>query len=115
MTGRADDDLAGERSPLWLGLLSHAVLMVVAVVVLYPVLWVVRMALSPSQAFASGGERAVEMGGRGQNRGDTGEQDDLEVGDRLGWRGRSGGRRFRRWRRGAVQPQSGVGRRCRAQ
>lgn len=49
-----DDVAAGDRSPLWLGLLSHAVLMVVAVVVLYPVLWVVRMALSPSQAFASG-------------------------------------------------------------
>ena len=36
------------------GLASHALLIAVAVVVLYPVLWVVRMALTPSQSFASG-------------------------------------------------------------
>jgi arabinogalactan oligomer/maltooligosaccharide transport system permease protein len=33
--------------------LSHAVLIAVAGVVLYPILWVVRMALSPSQTFSS--------------------------------------------------------------
>ena len=33
---------------------SHAVLVLVAVVVLYPVLWVVRMALTSSQGFATG-------------------------------------------------------------
>ncbi len=49
------DDVAGDpgHHPL-LGLLSHAVLMMTAVIVLYPVLWVVRMALSPTQSFASG-------------------------------------------------------------
>ena len=54
MSKRADD-VAGDPGgrPL-LGLLSHAVLVTVAVVVLYPVLWVVRMALSPTQSFASG-------------------------------------------------------------
>ncbi len=45
---------AGDKQHPLLGLLSHVVLCAVAVVVLYPVLWVVRMALSPSQAFASG-------------------------------------------------------------
>jgi arabinogalactan oligomer/maltooligosaccharide transport system permease protein len=49
-----DVDLAGERRPWLWGLLSHAVLVTVAIVVLYPVLWVLRMALSPGQAFASG-------------------------------------------------------------
>lgn len=48
------DQAAGDRDHPLLGLLSHVVLCAVAVVVLYPVLWVVRMALSPSQAFASG-------------------------------------------------------------
>lgn len=33
---------------------SHALLVFVAFIVLYPVLWVVRMALTPSQAFAVG-------------------------------------------------------------
>ncbi len=33
---------------------THAVLVAAAVVVLYPVLWVVKMALSPSQGFAGG-------------------------------------------------------------
>jgi arabinogalactan oligomer / maltooligosaccharide transport system permease protein len=37
-----------------LAIASHAVLVVVAAVVLYPVLWVVRMALTPSQGFATG-------------------------------------------------------------
>ena len=47
-------DLAGERPPVVLAIASHAVLILVSIVVLYPVLWVLRMALSPSQAFASG-------------------------------------------------------------
>ena len=59
MSSKRDDSAAGGRAagdrehPL-LGVLTHVVLCAVAVVVLYPVLWVVRMALSPSQAFASG-------------------------------------------------------------
>ncbi len=53
----ADDngaDLAGEKPNPLLSIVSHGILIVVSVVVLYPVLWVVRMALSPSQSFASG-------------------------------------------------------------
>jgi arabinogalactan oligomer/maltooligosaccharide transport system permease protein len=49
-----DSDLAGEKPNPLLGLVSHVILIAVSCVVLYPVLWVVRMALSPSQAFASG-------------------------------------------------------------
>ncbi|MCP4500092.1 MAG: sugar ABC transporter permease [Deltaproteobacteria bacterium] len=48
---------SGERpgsSGKLLLVLSHALLLVVSVVVLYPVLWVVRMALTPSQSFAVG-------------------------------------------------------------
>lgn len=37
-----------------LGVLSHMILVGVSVIVLYPVLWVVRMALTPSQSFAMG-------------------------------------------------------------
>jgi arabinogalactan oligomer / maltooligosaccharide transport system permease protein len=48
------NEWAGQRSSFVRGLASHALLVVVAVVVLYPVLWVVRMALTPSQAFATG-------------------------------------------------------------
>lgn len=49
-----DVDLAGERPNPLLGLASHLVLIFTSVVVLYPVLWVVRMALTPGQRFASG-------------------------------------------------------------
>jgi arabinogalactan oligomer/maltooligosaccharide transport system permease protein len=42
------------KSPLLLGALSHVLLVGVSVVVLYPVLWVVRMALTASQSFATG-------------------------------------------------------------
>lgn len=49
-----DADLAGEKPNVLLGLFSHLILVVVSLIVLYPVLWVVRMALSPTQAFASG-------------------------------------------------------------
>jgi arabinogalactan oligomer/maltooligosaccharide transport system permease protein len=49
-----DAQFAGSRSSKVTGVLSHAFLIAVAVVVLYPVLWVVRMALTPSQAFATG-------------------------------------------------------------
>jgi arabinogalactan oligomer/maltooligosaccharide transport system permease protein len=45
---------AGQRSSLAMGIASHVLLVSVAVVVLYPVLWVVRMALTPSQTFATG-------------------------------------------------------------
>lgn len=55
MSRAADDaDIAGEKPGWPLTILSHAVLILVSVVVLYPVLWVARMALSPSQSFASG-------------------------------------------------------------
>ncbi|HEY4224094.1 MAG TPA: sugar ABC transporter permease [Myxococcota bacterium] len=47
-------DFAGARSSTFLSVASHVFLIAVAVVVLYPVLWVLRMALTPSQAFASG-------------------------------------------------------------
>ena len=47
-------DVVGAKSSPLKSVLSHAILITVAVVVLYPVLWVVRMALTPSQAFASG-------------------------------------------------------------
>jgi arabinogalactan oligomer / maltooligosaccharide transport system permease protein len=49
-----EPDLAGEKPNPLLAVVSHLVLVVVSCVVLYPVLWVVRMALSPTQAFASG-------------------------------------------------------------
>ena len=49
-----DEALAGERPHPALTFASHAVLIAVSVVVLYPVLWVVRMALSPTQAFSTG-------------------------------------------------------------
>lgn len=45
---------AGQRSSMVRGVASHVLLICVAVVVLYPVLWVVRMALTPSQTFATG-------------------------------------------------------------
>lgn len=48
------NEWAGQRSSLVRGIASHVLLISVAVVVLYPVLWVVRMALTPSQAFATG-------------------------------------------------------------
>lgn len=53
-TDDLDVDLAGEKPHPALAVASHLLLIAVSVVVLYPVLWVVRMALSPSQAFASG-------------------------------------------------------------
>jgi len=43
-----------ERRALVRGVLSHVFLVVTSVVVLYPVLWVVRMALTDSQSFAMG-------------------------------------------------------------
>lgn len=54
MSARDDGGMAGARSSLLVGLASHALLVAVGVVVLYPVLWVLRMALTPSQSFASG-------------------------------------------------------------
>lgn len=43
------------RAPsLWKLLLVHLILVVVAVACLYPVLWVFKLALTPSQAFAAG-------------------------------------------------------------
>ena len=55
-SSRDDDDggFAGARSSTARGLASHALLIVVAVFVLYPVLWVLRMAFTPSQSFATG-------------------------------------------------------------
>jgi arabinogalactan oligomer/maltooligosaccharide transport system permease protein len=46
--------MSPRQRELLLGVLSHVVLVVAAVVTLYPVLWVVRMALTPGQAFAAG-------------------------------------------------------------
>ena len=55
MSGRNTSDVAGDPgSHPVLGVLSHLLLVATSVVVLYPVLWVVRMALSPTQSFASG-------------------------------------------------------------
>ena len=42
------------RPPLWQIATAHAALLLVTVVALYPVLWVLKMALAPSQAFATG-------------------------------------------------------------
>jgi arabinogalactan oligomer / maltooligosaccharide transport system permease protein len=50
----AGNDMVGDRTHPLVGVFSHVILIAVSVVVLYPVLWVVRMALSPSQSFASG-------------------------------------------------------------
>lgn len=41
-----------DRPPKWKVFLTHAVLVVAVFVTLYPVLWVVKMALTPSQAFS---------------------------------------------------------------
>lgn len=49
----ARSERPGSRG-LFGGLFSHLLLVAVSVVVLYPVLWVVRMALTPSQSFAMG-------------------------------------------------------------
>jgi len=46
-------DRPGQKGTLLL-VASHALLLLVSVIVLYPVLWVVRMALTPSQSFAVG-------------------------------------------------------------
>ncbi len=54
MSARDETGFAGARSSTVTGLMSHALLVVVTVVVLYPVMWVVSMALTPSQAFATG-------------------------------------------------------------
>jgi arabinogalactan oligomer/maltooligosaccharide transport system permease protein len=54
MTSSNESGFAGARSSTFTGVASHAFLVVVAAVVLYPVLWVLRMALTPSQAFATG-------------------------------------------------------------
>jgi len=54
MTSKNDDTWAGGRSSFVVALLSHALLVTVSVIVLYPVLWVVRMALTPSQSFSTG-------------------------------------------------------------
>ncbi len=44
---------AGSRQvPLWQVLATHATLILVSLAVLYPVLWVLKMALTPSQAFS---------------------------------------------------------------
>jgi len=43
----------GPRRTLLASIVTHAVLVVATVVTLYPALWVVKMALSPSQGFAS--------------------------------------------------------------
>lgn len=47
------DDKPG-KSSLLVGAVSHVFLVLVSFVALYPVLWVVRMALTPSQSFAVG-------------------------------------------------------------
>ena len=39
------------RSKVWQALLPHLILIPATIVTLYPVLWVIKMALSPSQAF----------------------------------------------------------------
>jgi len=39
----------------WQVAVAHAALVIVTLVTLYPVLWVVKMALTPSQAFSAGG------------------------------------------------------------
>ena len=53
MTSSTRNTRPGSRD--WLiALLSHALLVVVSFIVLYPVLWVVRMALTEGQAFAMG-------------------------------------------------------------
>jgi arabinogalactan oligomer / maltooligosaccharide transport system permease protein len=44
----------GRPPPMWVVLAVHAGLFVFTVAALYPVLWVVKMALAPTQAFASG-------------------------------------------------------------
>ncbi len=51
MTGSSSKPGSNETLAL---VASHALLVLVAFIVLYPVLWVVRMALTPSQAFAVG-------------------------------------------------------------
>jgi arabinogalactan oligomer / maltooligosaccharide transport system permease protein len=44
---------AGSRNvPLWQVIVTHATLILVSMAVLYPVLWVLKMALTPSQAFS---------------------------------------------------------------
>lgn len=42
------------KSPWLIGIASHAILVGVSFIALYPVLWVIRMALTPSQGFAMG-------------------------------------------------------------
>src|SRR5579883_1406115 len=45
----------GVRRSLPMTLLTHAVLLTATAVTLYPVVWVVKMALTPSQGFSSAG------------------------------------------------------------
>lgn len=47
------------RKQLWMTILTHAALIVACIIVLYPLLYVARMALSPSQGFALG----LDLGG----------------------------------------------------
>ncbi len=47
-------DIVGGKPKVLTAILSHAILVGVSVIVLYPILWVVRMALTPSQGFATG-------------------------------------------------------------
>ncbi|MFZ9887508.1 MAG: sugar ABC transporter permease [Myxococcota bacterium] len=54
MMQRYGTDAKPGRSPWLVAALSHLILVGVSVIVLYPVLWVVRMALTPSQSFAMG-------------------------------------------------------------
>ena len=42
------------RPAAWKVVLAHAALLIITVATLYPVLWVVNMALTPSQAFSAG-------------------------------------------------------------
>lgn len=51
---RNGSDVKPGRSPWLVTSLSHLLLVGVSIIVLYPVLWVVRMALTPSQSFAIG-------------------------------------------------------------
>jgi arabinogalactan oligomer / maltooligosaccharide transport system permease protein len=48
------NDVVGGKPKLLTSIASHAILVLVSIVVLYPILWVVRMALTPSQGFATG-------------------------------------------------------------
>jgi arabinogalactan oligomer / maltooligosaccharide transport system permease protein len=53
-----------QRRKLWVSLLSHALLSGACVIVLYPLLYVVRMAVSPTQGFALGFDLAAGFSGQ---------------------------------------------------